>query len=147
MKKKNNYINNKELLEEIRKSRQHGRLTEKAGLAFMQIATRYASKPNFANYSYKDEMICDAICKMCEVWEKFDETKSSNIFAYMTSVTHNQFVQILNKEKNQRNIRDAILEDSGLDPSYTYQDDTSGKDKKTTSGVVGDEPYGEIRFD
>ena len=90
------------------------------------MANRYATKPNFSGYSYIDEMISAAIVSCIAAVSKFDASKSDNTFAYYTSVIHNAFLQVLNRESRQREIRDKILVDNELDPSYTYQD----KDKR-----------------
>ena len=51
----------------------------------------------------------------------FDESKSNNPFAYYTAAVTNSFVRVINLEKRNQNIRDDILEQNGLDPSYTRQ--------------------------
>ena len=53
-------------------------------------------------------------------WKSFNPEKSQNPFAYFTSCIHNSFLQYLNQERKHRNIRDALLIEHGLDPSYTY---------------------------
>jgi hypothetical protein len=52
---------------------------------------------------------------------QFDESKSQNPFAYYTAAITNSFTRVLNIEKKMQNIRDDILEQNGLNPSYTRQ--------------------------
>lgn len=116
------YIKNKELLEEVKACKQTGVASRKLAEAFLQIATRYGTKPQFAYYSYRDDMVGEALFNLSANWHKFDPDKSQNPFAYFTQIVHNSFIQVLNREKTQRNVRDAMLMDQGMDASWTYQE-------------------------
>ncbi len=50
---------------------------------------------------------------------QFNEAKSNNPFAYFTTAVEHSFVQVMNIEKRNQNIRDDILEMNGMTPSYT----------------------------
>ena len=52
---------------------------------------------------------------------KFDESKSENPFAYYTAAITNSFTRILNIEKKNQNIRDDLLEQEHMKPSFTRQ--------------------------
>lgn len=123
------YIKNKELFEEVVKCKQTGVISDKLAQGFIQIATRYGSKPNFANYTYREDMVAEAIVTLCEKWNQFDPERTQNPFAYFTQIIHNKFLQTLKKEKSQRNIRDALLVDSGMAASWNYQDDQRAREK------------------
>ncbi len=84
-------------------------------------------KPNFNNYTYKIEMISSGILACVSALHKFDSEKSENAFAYYTSIIHNAFIQILNKEKKQQNIRDELLIKAELNPSFGYQERHTNK--------------------
>ncbi len=85
------------------------------------LTSRYAKKGNFANYTYNDDMQSYAMLMLVKTWNSFDPAKSSNPFAFFTQCIKNSFIQYLNYEKRQRDIRDEVLVDSGLSPSYNYQ--------------------------
>jgi DNA-directed RNA polymerase specialized sigma24 family protein len=125
------YIKNKELLQEVIECKERGEMSNKLANAFIQMATRYSTKPNFVHYTYREDMVSDALVTLCRVWDRFDHTKSANPFAFYTQVIHNQFIQILNKEKKQRNIRDAVLTENGQAASWTYQDEQAKNDLST----------------
>ena len=44
----------------------------------------------------------------------------NNPFAFFTQCIKHSFIQYLNQEKRQRNIRDLILVDQGLNPSFSF---------------------------
>ena len=62
-----------------------------------------------------------ALVQLVQVGLQFNEMKSQNPFAYYTAVITNCFTRILITEKKMQNIRDDILEQHGLDPSWTRQ--------------------------
>ena len=95
-------------------SKDHGRITENLGKMFIKLSERYAQRSNWRGYTYIDEMKGQAILQ-------FDESKSENPFAYYTAAVTNSFTRILNLEKKNQNIRDDLLEENGLTPSLTRQ--------------------------
>lgn len=124
VKKQKNYLNNKDMLEQFRLSKAQGRMTEEFGKMMMLLVHKYLKHPKFYRYSnnYKMELESNALVTLCKVWEGFDDTRSENPFAYYTQVCTNAFIQILNQEKKQRDIRDELKLDAGLNASYSYQE-------------------------
>jgi len=104
----------------------HGRMTNKLAHMFMKLCERYATRSNWRGYTYNDEMRSQALLQLSYIGLKFDESKSQNPFAYYTAAVTNSFTRILNVEKRNQNIRDDILEMSGLNPSYTRQGMSGG---------------------
>lgn len=125
---KKQYIKNKELYEEVVRCKQTGQMSDLLARAFIQIAERYSTKPNFIAYTYREDMVGEAIVQLCKGWDKFNPEKTTNAFSYYTQITHNAFIQFLNKERKQRNVRDELLVDAGLSASWTYQDEHSKSD-------------------
>ena len=76
---------------------------------------------NWRGYTYVDEMRSQALLQLSQIGLQFDESKSENPFAYYTAAVTNSFVRVINIEKRNQNIRDDILEQNGMDPSYTRQ--------------------------
>ncbi len=102
-------------------SKDHGRITENLGRMFIKLADRYAQRSNWRGYTYIDEMKGQAILQLSQIGLQFDESKSENPFAYYTAAVTNSFTRILNLEKKNQNIRDDLLEENGLTPSLTRQ--------------------------
>jgi hypothetical protein len=102
-------------------SKDHGRITENLGRMYIKLADRYAQRSNWRGYTYIDEMKGQAILQLSQIGLQFDESKSENPFAYYTAAVTNSFTRILNLEKKNQNIRDDLLEENGLTPSLTRQ--------------------------
>ena len=109
IKDKNYYVTNKELLEEIRKYQESkkndpngkGHVSEELGTMIMKICIRFSLHPKFYGYSYRDEMIADAIYTcLAKAVDKIDPSKPNcNPFAYFTSCAYNCFRGRINTEK------------------------------------------------
>jgi hypothetical protein len=102
-------------------SKDGGQSTNKLAMMWMKLCDRYATRGNVRGYTYNDEMRGQAILQLAQIGLQFDESKSNNPFAYYTAAVTNSFVRVINIEKRNQNIRDDILEQNGLDPSYTRQ--------------------------
>ena len=83
------------------------------GDCFLKIATHLSFKPNFVNYMFKDDMICDGIENCVQYIHNFNPEKSQNPFAYFTQIIHYAFLRRIQKEKKQIEIKNKILEKSG----------------------------------
>ena len=106
-------------------SRDHGQMTRKLANMFIKLCERYATRSNWRGYSYNEEMRGQALLQLSQIGLQFDESKSSNPFAYYTAAITNSFTRVLNIEKKMQNIRDDILEINGLNPSWTRQNATT----------------------
>lgn len=115
------YLNNKELLAAVKKSKRKGEMSNELARMLQMLCTRYAKKGNFINYTYNEDMQAYAMMMLVRTWNSFDPEKSSNPFAFFTQCIKNSFIQYLNQEKRQRNIRDLALVDQGLNPSYGFE--------------------------
>jgi DNA-directed RNA polymerase specialized sigma24 family protein len=80
------------------------------GECFYKIATKLATRPNFSSYTYKEEMIGDAIENCIHYVKSFNPEKSLNPFAYFTQVAWNSFVTRINKEKKQQYVKYKSME-------------------------------------
>lgn len=93
------------------------------GSCFLKIATHLSYRPNFINYMYKDDMVCDGIENCIQYIDNFDPEKSKNPFAYFTQIVYYAFLRRIQKEKRQMEIKDKILEKSGYDHVFTVDGD------------------------
>ena len=125
-KKTEYYVNNKEFLAAITvyrnsvlKARDDGaarpRVPNYIGECFLKIATHLSYKPNFVNYMFREDMICDGIENCLQYIDNFNPEKSSNPFAYFTQIIYYAFLRRIQKEKKQMEIKNKILEKSGYD--------------------------------
>jgi len=119
------YVDNKKLLAaivEYRKLTQAFKAGDKQGIkppipnyigeCMLLIAQRLSYKPNFINYSYREEMISDGIENCVSYIDNFDPEKSDNPFAYFTQIIYFAFLRRIQKEKKQLYIKHKSLENS-----------------------------------
>jgi DNA-directed RNA polymerase specialized sigma24 family protein len=122
-KAKKNYVNNAEFLAamveykaQVKEAEECGdpppRIPNYIGECLYQIATRLSYKPNFINYSYRDDMISDGLENAVLCINNFDPTKSSNPFAYFTQVIYFAFIRRIQKEKRQMYVKHKVIENS-----------------------------------
>lgn len=116
---KENYINNKEFLYEIKIykekvycAREEGKqdpvIPRRIAECFVQIAQRRATHPWFRQYSFVDEMIADAVEDCVRRIMNFDPAKSSNPFAYFSQVVYNAFLRRMKAEQREAKTKVAI---------------------------------------
>ena len=111
-------------------NKSHGRITEELGRMFLKLADRYGTRSNWRGYTYNDEMRAQAVLQLSQIGLQFDESKSENPFAYYTAAVTNSFTRVLNIEKKNQNIRDDILQENNLNPSFTRQNENVFKEDK-----------------
>lgn len=138
--KKAVYLTNKELLAEVINAKSKGMMTDKLAKMLMMLTRKYAKKGNFVNYTYNEDMVSYALMMLVRTWNSFNPEKSNNPFAFYTQCIKNSFVQYLNQEKRQRNIRDLLLIDQGMNPSYGFGDGVS----RSNTGNTDDEEDFEV---
>ena len=140
--KSEHYVNNKEFLEALivyrakcaeaeEKGEPRPRITNYLGECFLKIATHLSYKPNFVNYMFREDMICDGIENCVQYIKNFDPEKSRNPFAYFTQIIHYAFLRRIQKEKRQMDIRSKIIERSGFDEVFSADGDYSTSDYNT----------------
>lgn len=92
------------------------------GQCFLKIATHLSYKPNFVNYMFREDMICDGVENCLQYIHNFDPEKSTNPFAYFTQIVYFAFLRRIAKEKKQLEIKSKILEQSGFDEVFVSDD-------------------------
>ena len=115
------YVNNKKFYEAIVKYREQvaqalsdgkeePRIPNYIGECILKIAEKLSTKPCFMNYSFREEMISDAV-ENCFLYFKDynpdynaqnDPNYVPNPFAYFTQVIYFAFLRRINKEERQR---------------------------------------------
>ena len=84
------------------------------GECFIKIATHLSYKPNFINYTFRDDMIADGIENCIQYVDNFDPAKSKNPFAYFTQIIYFAFLRRIQKEKKQLYIKYKSIERAGI---------------------------------
>jgi hypothetical protein len=95
------YVDPKELDDEIVKYYENGILTDKLAKMVSMIPHKLSYSPNFINYSFRDEMVGDAVIRIFKVLmgKKYNRDKGTNFFSYATRICFNCFVTRIKKEK------------------------------------------------
>ena len=89
-------------------------ITEYIGDCFLKIAVGLSYKPNFINYTYRDEMISDGIENCIQYCRNFNAEKSKNPFSYFTQIIYYAFVRRIEREKKQAYIKHKLTYESGI---------------------------------
>ena len=98
------------------------------GESFMKIAEGLSHKPNFINYTYRDEMMSDGIENCLMYFDNFDPNKSKNPFAYFTQIIYYAFLRRIGKEKKQLYVKYKATEQMGILDEFEmmeFEDGTS----------------------
>lgn len=146
---KRNYVNNAEFYEAMVKYKQDCKEAEECGdeipripnyigECIFHIANRLSYKPNFINYTYRDDMISDGIENAVMCVRNFDPEKSTNPFAYFTQVIYFAFIRRIQKEKKQLYVKHKVVENSVLTGTAITESET---------GKNGDAAYIDLNND
>ena len=125
-KKSEHYVNNKEFLAamvEFRKAVNKAKRdkTERPpvpnyiGECFLKIANHLSYRPNFINYTFRDDMISDGIENCLQYLGNFNPKKSNNPFAYFTQIIYYAFIRRIQKEKKQVTIKQRMIAEANYD--------------------------------
>jgi DNA-directed RNA polymerase specialized sigma subunit len=108
---KNNYVTNKQLLPILKKYKETGILSEELGKMFYLIARNLSHKSNWSSYTWKEDMIQEAVFTCTKYIKNFDSNKSQNPFAYITQICNNCFIAYVKKQKKHSNIKDTCYKE------------------------------------
>lgn len=97
------------------------------GECILKIATHLSYKPNFINYSYRDDMILDGVENCIQYIDNFDPSKSNNPFSYFTQIIYYAFLRRIAKEKKQTYIKGKLIMDMPFE-AFDVQEGDEDKD-------------------
>jgi len=100
-KDKVHYVNSREFEDEIRNYYKTDLMTDKLCESINKIANGLSYAPNFLNYSYKEDMVGDAVVKMFSALKnkKFKIDCGFSPFSYFTTIAFHAFINRIKKEK------------------------------------------------
>lgn len=95
------YVDPAMLREEITKFYESNDCNVVLGNYLNKIAEGLSHSPSFHNYTYRDEMIGDALVKMYSAlkFKKFNLESETNPFSYFTTIAFHAFINRIKKEK------------------------------------------------
>ena len=138
------YVDNKKFLqamkdwkEQCRDAEEAGdetpRISDYIGECFLKIANGLSYRPNFINYTYRQEMISDGIENCLQYMSNFDPDKSNNPFAYFTQIIYYAFIRRIQKEKKQMQVKAKIIANAGVE---NMMDQLAGDDTQYQSQML-----------
>ena len=143
-KKSEHYVDNKKFLQAMieykdkcdkaeKRKRKHPPVTNYIGECFLKIANHLSYRPNFINYTFRDDMISDGIENCLQYMNNFDPDKSDNPFAYFTQIIYYAFIRRIQKEKKQMQVKAKIIANAGVE---NMMDQLEGDDAQYQSQML-----------
>ena len=96
------------------------KVTDYIATCFLKIAEGLSHKANFIRYTYREEMVMDAVENCLKAISNYNleaatRTGKPNAFAYFTQITWFAFLRRIAKEKKQQEIKLKYLTQSGVE--------------------------------
>lgn len=129
--KPEHYVNNREFTaavdkyaKEVQKAKDKNKeipsIPAYIGDCFVRICEGLSHSPNFASYSWRDEMVGDGIENCVKAAAKFKvdaKTRSGtpNAFGYFTKIAYWAFLRRIAKEKKQLEIKNRFIEEGDFE--------------------------------
>jgi len=129
-KEKPHYVNNREFSEAVVKycttvqeAKENDRMIpivpDYVAQCFLRIAEGLSHKANFVRYTYREEMVMDAVENCLKAIENYDieaATRSGkpNAFAYFTQISWYAFLRRIQKEKKQQDIKLKFISEADI---------------------------------
>ena len=143
-KEKPHYVDNKKFLEAMieyrdrcekakNRNRKKPDVTNYIGECFLKIANHLSYRPNFINYTFRDDMISDGIENCLQYMDNFNPDKSKNPFAYFTQIIYYAFIRRIQKEKKQIQIKSKLIANTGV---QNMMDQLQGDDQQYQSQLL-----------
>jgi DNA-directed RNA polymerase specialized sigma24 family protein len=88
----------------------------------MKMANRLSQKAGFVNYTFREDMVGDALESCLRYIHNFNPDKYKNAFAYITQIIHNAFIRRIQKEQKQLYVKMIIVDNADFAGSYEKQE-------------------------
>lgn len=143
---KPHYVNSKQFEDEIRLYYSTNTITSYLADSIRRIAYGLSFLPNFINYSYKEDMIGDAVVKMYQAlkYKKFQLDKGFSPFSYFTTIAFHAFISRIKKEKKHHQLI-ADYRERNYDSLINKDEESTGVRicSKPASGELDNSGYNE----
>ena len=130
-KEKPHYVSNKDFSNavvdyctSVQEAKENGKdhpiVTNYIATCFLKIAEGLSHKANFVRYTYREEMVMDAVENCLKAIENYNleaatRTGKPNAFAYFTQISWYAFLRRIQKEKKQQDIKMKYINQSGIE--------------------------------
>ena len=130
-KEKPHYVNNAQFstsvvdyVHSVRKAKKANRkipiVPDYIAECFLKIAEGLSHKSNFVRYTYREEMVMDAVENCLKAIENYNieaatRTGKPNAFAYFTQISWYAFLRRIEREKKQQDINLRYINHSGIE--------------------------------
>jgi hypothetical protein len=101
------------------------KVTDYIAHCFLRIAEGLSHKSNFVRYTYREEMVMDAV-ENC-LLEAATRSGKPNAFSYFTQISWYAFLRRIAKEKKQQDIKAKYITQSGIEEFIAQTDDAGAK--------------------
>jgi len=135
--KPQHYVNNKEFSQAVvdyvtsvtearENEKDEPKVTNYIGTCFLKISEGLSHKPNFFSYTYREEMVMDAVENCIKAIMNYDIKKATrtglpNAFAYFTQISYYAFLRRIAKEKKQQDIKERYIDFAGADAFADFE--------------------------
>lgn len=109
---KPHYVNARDFEDALVKYYEDDKITNYLGDSIQKIASGLSYAPNFINYSFKEDMVGDAVLKMYQaiLHKKFKLNKGFSPFGYFTTIAYHAFICRIKKEKKHHEVIEEYKE-------------------------------------
>src|SRR5210317_391565 len=144
-KDKPHYVNNKDFSQAVmdyaveahacRESKtQPPKVTDYIAKCFIKIAEGLSHRPNFVRYTYREEMVMDAVENCLRAIGNYNieastRTGKPNAFSYFTQICYFAFIRRITKEKKQQDIKFRFIEKMGIEDFVQMGMDNEGAEQ------------------
>jgi hypothetical protein len=149
---KEHYVNNKEFsqavvdyVRSVNESRDNKEdepiITDYIGRCFLKISDGLSHKPNFIGYTYREEMVMDAVENCIKAIMNYNVDKATrtglpNAFAYFTQISYFAFLRRIAKEKKQQDIKERYIAYAGVDAFADFDSEMPNSDSENIINTI-----------
>jgi hypothetical protein len=115
-------------------------VTDYIAMCFLKISEGLSHKANFVRYTYREEMVMDAVENCLKAIDNYNletatRTGKPNAFAYFTQIAWYAFLRRIQKEKKQQEIKMKFLSESDISALIADELDNDEAIRQTQSFV------------
>lgn len=116
-------------------------ITDYIGRCFLKISDGLSHKPNFIGYTYREEMVMDAVENCIKAIMNYNVDKATrtglpNAFAYFTQISYFAFLRRIAKEKKQQDIKERYIAYAGADAFADFDSDMPKLDSENIINTI-----------